>query len=89
MQCLLLAALPPSALFAYRTLFEYDAISSPRCFVSSCASSLLRSYSNVMHYPLLVAQPHPLLCSLLIKSLSKYDECPLVAALPPPVLVSY
>ena len=89
MQCLLLAALPPSVLFPYRALFKYDAISSPRCLVSSCASSLLKSYSNVMHYPLLVAQPHPLLCSLLIKSLSKYDECPLVAALPPPVLVSY
>jgi hypothetical protein len=89
MQCLLLAALPSSVLFPYRTLFKYDAIPSPRCLVCSCDSSLLKSYSNVMHYPLLVAQPHPLLCSLLIKSLSKYDECPLVAALPPPVLVSY
>ena len=89
MQCLLLAALPSSVLFPYRTLFKYDAIPSPRYLVSSCDSSLLKSYSNVMHYPLLVAQPHPLLCSLLIKSLSKYDECPLVAALPPPVLVSY
>ena len=89
MQFLLLAALPPSVLFPYRTLFKYDAISSPRCLVSSCASSLLKSYANMMHYHLLVAKPHPLLCSLLIKSLSKYDECPLVAALPPPVLVSY
>jgi hypothetical protein len=55
------------------SLFKYDAISSPRCLASSSARFLLKTYSNMMHYPLLAALLRPLLCSFLIKSLPKYD----------------
>ena len=67
MQCLLLAALPSSVLFPYRTFFKYDAIPSPRCLASTCARFLLKAHWNIMQYPLLAALPplvfisHPIL----------------------------
>ena len=73
MQYPLLAALPRPVHVLIKSLLKYDAISSPRCFASSCASSLLKSYSNMMHYTLLAAQPYPLLCSCIIESLLECD----------------
>ena len=50
-----------------------DVLSSLPCLLLCSFRFLLKSDSNMMHYPLLVALPHPLLCSFLIESLLEYD----------------
>ena len=70
-------------------VFKYDAIFFPRCLASSCARFLLKSYPNMMQYPLLVAMPHPLLVRFSLKSYSNIMQYPLLTALPPSVLRPY
>ena len=86
MQYLILVALPPPVLVAYKYLFKYDTISSPRSLASSYARFLLNLYSSMMRDPL---SPRCLASScsrFLLKSYSNMMHYPFVAALPHPLL---
>ena len=83
--CLILSCiLLIDSLLEYDTISSLSCLAFPLCIqilcdilssllASSCARFLLKTYLNMMHYPLLVALPHPLMYSFFAPSLSKYD----------------